>query len=158
MDEAQQAAALLKFAKRGQPMKAFHAISSLRLAPLNDATRQTVHKLLGSTTPIDNVPPEHSGWQGIMHDHSFDSAPLAGLDKSLLKMKRNKAFDHHGWTAESARIFLSDARVWHYMEAWLTHLAATECNMRSLTSLHSWKCVPQGQQWGATNPHTHAMG
>eukprot|EP00971_Amphidinium_carterae_P187481 3721028-Amphidinium_carterae.1 len=33
MDEAQQAAALLKFAKRGQPMRAFHAISSLGLAP-----------------------------------------------------------------------------------------------------------------------------
>eukprot|EP00971_Amphidinium_carterae_P025748 508045-Amphidinium_carterae.3 len=56
-----------------------------------------------------------------MLDHSFESAPLTGLSKSLLCMKRNKAFDHHGWTVESARILLGDARVWQCIENWLTH-------------------------------------
>eukprot|EP00971_Amphidinium_carterae_P204815 4064841-Amphidinium_carterae.1 len=110
LDEAQQAATLLRFAKRGQPMKAFHAIQSLGLAPNNDSTRHTVHKLLGSTLPADEVSPEATEWRTVMLDHSFEAAPLAGLSQSLLRMKRNKAFDHHGWTVESARVLLSDAR------------------------------------------------
>eukprot|EP00971_Amphidinium_carterae_P023296 459541-Amphidinium_carterae.1 len=57
LDEAQQAATLLRFAKRGQPMKAFHAIQSLGLAPNNDSTRHTVHKLLGSTLPRSETKP-----------------------------------------------------------------------------------------------------
>eukprot|EP00971_Amphidinium_carterae_P029499 580791-Amphidinium_carterae.4 len=142
LDEAQQAATLLKFAKRGQPMKAFHAINSLGLALTSDCTRDTVHKLLGSTLPSAEVPPEATEWRSVMLDHSFESAPLIGLSKSLLRMKRNKAFDHHGWTAESARILLGDARAWQCCENWLTHLAAAECNEKVLTCLHSCKCVP----------------
>eukprot|EP00971_Amphidinium_carterae_P221588 4398562-Amphidinium_carterae.1 len=124
-------AALLKFAKRGQPMRAFHAISSLGLATTNDATRNTVHKLLGSTLLTVDVPPEVTEWCTVMHDHSFESATLAGLAKSLLRMKRNKTFDHHGWTAESARILLANARVWQCAENWLTLLQQNATRARS---------------------------
>eukprot|EP00971_Amphidinium_carterae_P294064 5838792-Amphidinium_carterae.1 len=87
-----------------------------------------------------------------MLDHSFEAAPLAGLSQSLLRMKRNKAFDHHGWTVESARVLLSDARLWQCIENWLAFLAAMECNERALTSLHSCKCVPLRKPHNGVRP------
>eukprot|EP00971_Amphidinium_carterae_P311854 6198854-Amphidinium_carterae.1 len=133
-------------------MKAFHAIQSLGLAPPDDSTRATVHKLLGSTLPSADVPPEDTEWRTVMLDNSFESAPLTGLSKSLLRMKRNKAFDHHGWTAESARVLLGDARVWQCIENWLTHLAAVECNESILQVLHSCKCVPLRKAQNGVRP------
>eukprot|EP00971_Amphidinium_carterae_P286757 5693333-Amphidinium_carterae.1 len=67
-------------------------------------------------------------------------------------MKRNKAFDHHGWTAESARVLLGDARVWQCIENWLTHLAAMECNESVLRTLHSCKCVPMRKAQNGVRP------
>eukprot|EP00971_Amphidinium_carterae_P023548 464645-Amphidinium_carterae.1 len=55
-------------------MKAFHAIQSLGLAPPNDSTRNTVHKLLGSTLPSAEVPPKATEWRSVMLDNSFESA------------------------------------------------------------------------------------
>eukprot|EP00971_Amphidinium_carterae_P324887 6454888-Amphidinium_carterae.1 len=97
--EAAQAAEMLRFAKRGQPMRAFHSIGSPGIMKPDEHTVNTLADLLGCK---DLAHPQ--AWLNHLEDHSVPARLLPGLDKAVLRLKRGKSTDQHGWSAEAARI------------------------------------------------------
>eukprot|EP00971_Amphidinium_carterae_P100238 1982456-Amphidinium_carterae.2 len=91
---------MLRFAKRGQPMRAFHAISSPGIVAPTDANVQKLADLLGAAAH-----PQQATWAAQMTERSTPSRLMSGLDKTILRLKRGKSTDQHGWSAEAARIW-----------------------------------------------------
>eukprot|EP00971_Amphidinium_carterae_P161860 3208733-Amphidinium_carterae.1 len=138
---------MLCFAKRGQPMRAFHSIGSPGIKKPDEHTVNTLTNLLGCK---DLEHPQ--AWLHHLEDHSVPARLLPGLDKAILRLKRGKSTDQHGWSAEAARILLVDPLLWQAMQRWLSHLALQETCVPLLHALHSCKCIPLAKPQGGIRP------
>eukprot|EP00971_Amphidinium_carterae_P133677 2647661-Amphidinium_carterae.1 len=85
---------------KGQPMRVYQAVGLAEPTPSN---RHLVTELLEASTQSS----QHD-WQQTMTDRTRGPAHLAGIAKTVMRIKRFKTFDQHGWTAETARALLSD--------------------------------------------------
>eukprot|EP00971_Amphidinium_carterae_P271924 5396263-Amphidinium_carterae.1 len=70
---------MLRFAKRGQPMRAFHSTGSPGIMKANEQTAKILTDLLG----CKDLEHPHA-WLNCLEDHSAPARLLPGLDKAIL--------------------------------------------------------------------------